>query len=129
MNHEHRQQFCMKCLNRQLDRKNGGWACKLSGKQPEFDETCPDFSQDEDAAKRLEVLENQEIEIALESETGGLHQAGIKNGVVAGFLFILGAIVWFVAGIVFLDRIFFYPIAMVIIGIGLIIKSDKKNKP
>jgi hypothetical protein len=42
---------------------------------------------------------------------------GINAGIGGGVLLMLGAVLWFVLGIILLDRIFFYPPIMFIIGI------------
>lgn len=51
-------------------------------------------------------------------------------GIVGGILMIIGAAVWFVGGIVWLNRIFFYPPILAILGIVAIVKGiiDKASK-
>ena len=46
MTREERLKFCKVCTNRKLDVKTG-LICSLTGKFADFDETCPNFSQDE----------------------------------------------------------------------------------
>jgi hypothetical protein len=62
-----------------------------------------------------------------ESTTGG---ASVTNnsssGPLTGILMIVGAIIWFVVGLS-LDRIFFYPPVLLILGIISIVKSSSSN--
>lgn len=46
MTREERLKFCKVCTNRKFDVKTG-LICSLTGKIADFDETCPNFSQDE----------------------------------------------------------------------------------
>jgi hypothetical protein len=60
-----------------------------------------------------------------QSEDGGIalggpferYQSVIDKGAVVGILMMVGAVVWFVCGIVYLDRIFFYPPVMFVLGV------------
>jgi hypothetical protein len=47
----------------------------------------------------------------------------INAEVATGFVMIVVAIAWFVAGLLWLHRIFFYPGVLVILGIGAIVKG------
>jgi hypothetical protein len=50
---------------------------------------------------------------------------GLINGgsIVSGILMMLGAVVWFVLGIVLIDRIFIYPPILFVFGIAAVIKG------
>jgi len=74
--------------------------------------------------KQRIVNEKEEIE----EESLGLSYLGIKNGVLAGQIAILGAILWLILGVIYLDRIFFYPFALIVIGIVAWNKGAKRRK-
>jgi hypothetical protein len=52
---------------------------------------------------------------------------GINAGIGGGALMMLGAVVWFVLGILLLDRIFIYPPIMFVIGIIAFFKGIADN--
>jgi hypothetical protein len=47
----------------------------------------------------------------------------INGEVASGFVMIIAAIAWFVGGLLWLNRIFFYPPVLLILGIAAIIKG------
>jgi hypothetical protein len=62
---------------------------------------------------------------AVKGESGGvfsMEKGMASSGIIVGILLMVGAAVWFVAGLAF-DRIFFYPPIMFIIGIVAVSKG------
>jgi hypothetical protein len=55
-----------------------------------------------------------------EERSSFLPHLAISPGIISGLLMMVGAVVWFVLGIVLIDRIFFYPPIMFVLGIGAV---------
>jgi len=119
--------FCQQCLLRKFNLKKG-IVCSLTGEHGAFDPTCPDYQEDEKEKKAIEKKEAEIQQQELEEETLGFSSVGIKDPTIAGFIALAIAAAWFVAGIIYLDRIFFYPIFLVVIGIWAIAKGQKRKK-
>lgn len=124
MNREDQVKFCKICQNRSFS-MDKGVICSLTNEPATFVDECPDFKLDDVAAQEELAREKKQAEVDLEEETGGLSSFGIKDGRTAGIFMIVGAIVWFFAGIMFLNRIFFYPFFLVIAGIAVWVKAKK----
>lgn len=58
----------------------------------------------------------------------GLSRIRIKDGIAAGIIAIIVAILWFIVGLLYLDRIFIYPAILVGLGIFTIVKGINKRK-
>lgn len=61
-----------------------------------------------------------------QAESGGVfapEKKMVNGGIIVGLLLMAGAVAWFVLGIMFLDRIFFYPPIMFILGIVSVCKG------
>jgi hypothetical protein len=53
----------------------------------------------------------------------GFERSASKAGMAAGILMMVGAVVWFVCGIVYMDRIFFYPPILFVVGLVALIRG------
>ena len=115
MNRTYQLSFCKKCQKR-LFTTQKGIVCSITNEYATFDDLCKDYVEDPIAKEEIEkkklLLKNQEIE----EESLGLSFLGVKNGIIAGQIAIFGAILWFILGIIYLNRIFFYPFILIIIG-------------
>lgn len=117
---------CQLCTNKQFNAQTG-IVCGLTNEKPTFESACEDYVKDEVAvAAKLRELEAYRAEEESD-DTFGLSKYGVNSSIVAGFLLIIGAVLWFVLGIILIDRIFFYPPIMAIFGIIAISKGIQKN--
>jgi hypothetical protein len=118
--------FCEQCTKRSFSPQKG-IICSLTDAQATFEGTCPDFERDQKAAEIVaqenEVRQNQKVY----DESLGMSAFGVKNGILAGIISIVGAFVWFFGGMIFLNRIFFYPIFLVGYGIYAIVKGTQSR--
>ena len=114
-------QYCKVCTNRKMSQK--GLICALTEEKATFEGTCPSFQIDEKEAQYRVAREKQ-----LEAEEyDSIEGQALKAGVFGGIAMIAVAVIWFVGGLM-VDRIFFYPIVLLIIGvIGLIRGIADKN--
>ena len=146
MDRAYRLSFCKKCTLRDFSPKQG-IICSLTNEPADFEESCDSFKEDAKEAKRLaKVAEDQRLAAieaksikvqeelikkdAQSSNTLGLSVIGIKSGVAAGIIAILGALVWFIIGLMS-GYIFFYPPLLFILGVFVLIKglvNKKKRK-
>ncbi|MFT5819488.1 MAG: hypothetical protein ACI8ZM_000712 [Crocinitomix sp.] len=116
--------ICQTCIKSKFDKKKG-LVCGLTNEHAAFHTTeCPDYEAEKKAIKRQEANERREI-IAKEEQKGIF--AG-NGGIIGGIALIILAIVWVTVGLVLMDRIFFYPIVLVIGGIITISKGVDKKK-
>ncbi len=127
MNRNYRLQFCKQCENQKFTSEKG-IVCSLTNEYAEFDETCKDYIEDPAEKERIENQKKQTEEYEIEEESLGLSFIGVKNGVIAGQIAIFGAILWLILGVLYLDRIFFYPFALIVIGIIAWNKGSKRQK-
>ncbi len=127
MNREDRLKYCKICTKR-LFISEKGIVCSLTNEHASFNKYCKEFKEDLILKSVLEKqrIENEKEEI--EEESLGLSSLGIKNGVLAGQIAIIGAILWLIIGVIYLDRIFFYPFALIAIGIVAWNKGTKRRK-
>jgi len=128
MTREERLEFCRTCTKKGFDPKKG-IVCSLTGDWATFNPTCPDYQRDEEAyAQRQEELARIHEE-ELSEGTLGMSKLGIKSKIGAGIVLMIGGIVWLVAGALYMDRIFFYPIFMIGGGVFVFFKGmSDKNK-
>jgi hypothetical protein len=61
-----------------------------------------------------------------ERSSGWFPAISVNRSIITGLLMMVGAVVWFVGGLA-IDRIFFYPPIMFILGIGAVIKGFTGN--
>lgn len=105
-----------------------GIICSLTNEQADFEKSCPDYLLDEAAKLEYESKIANRKEMAVEDESFGLSASfGVKNGVIAGQIAIALAIIWFIGGIFLLDRIFFYPPVLLVLGAIAWYKGDKRK--
>jgi hypothetical protein len=121
--------FCEKCTHRKPSLQ--GLLCGITGEKATFEESCPDFNLDEQENLNLE---KQRKDAAQGDYAGVEVEVGILNsGIIGGSLAILGSIVWFFGALIYMDRIFFYPPILLVIGIislirGIQAQNEKKKK-
>lgn len=123
MDTEKMQSFCKRCKNRKMGFDGKGWKCGITDAYPDFGETCPNFN--EDLEYEIEKIHRQAVLEAaeLDEATGGLSSIGITNGIVAGMIFLFGGIIWLVAGLYLMNRLFFYAPILSIIGLVMIVRN------
>lgn len=117
--------YCEKCKNRLFSPKKG-LVCNLTDEKPTFTDTCPQFEVDEKAEKKLELKEQAKAEY-VEAETYGMAGTALNGGIIGGIVMMVLAVVWFVAGLVMADRIFFYPPILLVLGIIGLVKGINKR--
>jgi hypothetical protein len=99
--------------------------CSLTEEHADFDTTCPDFEKDELAVVRIERMKQaQKEEDSLLPAALAIEGKPTSNKIIYGFLMIGGGLLWIIIGLFALERFFFYPVIMIIIGIGVIIKAS-----
>lgn len=115
---------CQVCEKSAFDKKKG-IICSLTGAHANYETAkCPDYVSDEKAIKRAEAATRRELDA--KEDNKGLWSKNI--GMTGGIVLISLALVWMVIGIVFLDRIFIYPLILVVAGILAISNGAKKKK-
>lgn len=117
-----RLRYCKVCLHRKMDIQTGIY-CGMTGQKPAFEEKCDSFSVDQNELQkeRARQLARQKHE---EKENGFFtpERKGMKKGVLGGLIMVLIAVAWFFGGLA-IDRIFFYPPVLLIIGVVAIVKG------
>lgn len=117
-----RLRYCKVCSNRKMDIQTGIY-CGITGQKPAFEGKCESFSVDQEELKKEKArqLARQQHE---EKEKGFFapEQKGMKKGVLGGLVMILIAVAWFFGGLA-VDRIFFYPPVLLIIGVVALVKG------
>ncbi|PHR46365.1 MAG: hypothetical protein COA32_10950 [Fluviicola sp.] len=126
MDRAYRLSYCKKCTLRDFSPKQG-IVCSLTNAPADFDESCESFKEDAKEAKSIKVQEELIKKDAQSSNTLGLSVIGIKSGVAAGIIAILGALVWFIIGLMS-GYIFFYPPLLFILGVIVLIKGLNNMK-
>lgn len=119
---EHQLTFCEICRNKTFSSKKG-IICQLTNEVAAFDHTCPEFDEDPTMKRKSELSnEAKRIEEIRES-TFGLSSFGIKNGTIAGVVYIILGVTSIVLTMVLLEVITLWSFVLVTIGIVLIVKS------
>jgi len=115
-------QYCRVCQKRKFS-ASIGVICSLTEAKPDFETKCPDYFLDQVEAQRILVQEQKLVESEVQ-ETGFFapEQKGMKKGIVGGVIMIAISLVWFFGGLA-VDRIFFYPPVLLIIGVIAIVKG------
>lgn len=127
MNRADHIEFCERCTKRDFSPKKG-IICSLTMEHATFINNCTDFREDIEEGN---LIDQKKIELAnqvVQQESIGLTALGISNGVTAGFVTMFAAIAWFGIGFFYMDRVFFYPPILFIIGIITAVKGLKKKK-
>ena len=115
--------ICQTCLKGRFNSKKG-LICSLTGEHAAFQtEECPDYEVQESAKRRQEAAERRKIE-EMEDRKGIFSG---KAGIIGGIIMIILGIAWIAVGLIFIDRFFFYPIALIIAGIISINKGVQKK--
>lgn len=115
-------QYCRVCEKRKFS-STIGIVCGLTSAKPAFEVKCNDFALDQ--AEAQSVLARERAATESEPASGGFfapEQKGMKKGIVGGVIMIAIALVWFFGGLA-VDRIFFYPPVLLIIGVIAIVKG------
>jgi len=117
-----RLRYCKVCSQRKMDIQTGIY-CGLTGQKPAFEGKCEKMivDQAELRKEKARLLARQQHEEKANSYFAP-ERKGMKKGVLGGFIMILIAVIWFFGGLA-IDRIFFYPPVLLIIGIVAIIKG------
>ncbi|MCZ4409481.1 hypothetical protein O3Q51_11720 [Cryomorphaceae bacterium 1068] len=124
---KHHLEYCAVCSNR-LFSPQRGIICSLTDDYAKFKDTCPDYAEDEVAKRERDEKRRLSEESEIENESLGLSAIGIRNGTVAGIIAIVAAILWLVLGVVYVERIFFYPFILAILGGAAIYHGQKRKK-
>ncbi|MFT6245530.1 MAG: hypothetical protein ACJA0U_002232 [Salibacteraceae bacterium] len=119
--------FCEVCNNKGFSPQSG-IICKLTNAPAAFETTCSDFNEDKiESGKLAEYRASREIEEGKAQPFD--FEKKIANGDMwKAMIAIFGSIVWFVVGYVFLDRIFYYPPILFIVGVVALIRGILKQK-
>lgn len=115
--------ICQTCSKSFFDRKKG-IICSLTNEHAAFEKDCTDYDGEEKAIKRQEANERRKKE-ELEEEAGIF---GGKAGIFGGIALVTLAVIVFVVGLAFMDRIFFYPIFLLVGGIISLSKGVSKRE-
>jgi hypothetical protein len=121
-----RLETCMHCMNKKFDPKRG-IVCNLTDAKPEWDHTCPEYERNEKQFIAHELNLKKQAEMQASDDTMGLSAVGIKNGILAGIIVIIGGIVWLVAGIYY-DLIFIYPFILIVFGVVILLRGILKQR-
>lgn len=129
--------ICQSCQKSSFDSKKGV-VCSLTNEHANFEGTCPDYSADEKSIKRAERVEKMYEEENISSvynQPSHNPSSTYKNsssktvwnkGFIGGLLMLIGGIVWIVVGLA-INRIFFYPIFLIIAGIVSMTKAGNQK--
>lgn len=125
MTREQRLEFCNKCTNRAFNPKSGV-TCKLTGALADFENSCESFQLDNQREKEIELKKHA---AAYDNSQGsGINARSIANGGMGGGIaFIAIGVAWLIGGL-FINRIFFYPIIMIVAGIIALVRGISKAR-
>lgn len=121
MNRTEQLKFCSTCVKRSFNPQKGV-VCSLTGEHADFENECVDYELDDKVLRAEMEKERRELEAALEDNSGGLFNLGIKNGIASGIVLLALGIGWLIGGL-FIDRIFFYPFVLIIAGFVALAKG------
>jgi hypothetical protein len=127
MDRASRLEFCEKCTKREFSPQKG-IICSLTKEQATFVGNCVEFHEDE---KEAQIQENKKVITQKEKELDdsfGLSRIGIKNGIIAGIIVIIAAVLWFILGLLYFDVVFFFPPVLLVFGVLTLINGIKKDK-
>ena len=113
-------QFCSVCKNRKISSEQDV-ICGLTDKPADFTDSCEQFDMDLDLVRKNQLKRNEKRKKKLKSDfTFGLRRIGIKNGIIAGFIWLIIGTIWLVIGLNY-RMIFWYPVLLIITGFLAII--------
>jgi hypothetical protein len=92
MDRAYRLSYCKKCALRDFSPKQG-IICSLTNEPIVFDQSCESFKEDAKEAESIKIQEDLIKKEAQKTSTLGLSAIGIKSGVLAGLIAIVGAII------------------------------------
>lgn len=128
---------CETCTHHKSDFKKG-IICSLSGEYANFETNCPSYEKDAQAVRHVERMQKHMQEespaFATDAKSNANDVKGVftteqkmlNSGMIGGILMIVGGVVWIVAGLA-VNRIFFYPIFLIIAGIIATVKGAAKK--
>jgi len=120
MTREEQLEFCKTCVNRTFSSKSG-IICKLTNEKATFTTTCSSYIADNKSI--AEAKHKQQFKNRISPDfTFGLEYIGIKSGIVAGFIVILGGIIWLIPGLLN-NLLNFRPLVVIILGVIAVIIS------
>jgi hypothetical protein len=121
--------FCEVCNNKGFSPQSG-IICKLTDAPAAFESTCSDYDENTIEAENLaNYRKSTELETGKRKFEPFDFEKKIANGDMwKAAIAIVGSIVWFVVGIAFLDRIFYYPPILFIVGVVALIRGILKQK-
>ena len=114
--------ICETCLKRKNNLKKG-LLCSLTNEYANFNTVCPDYAQD------AVIIQQQK-----DAASGGQAKVPVfetennlfKSGIWGGVAMLVGGVAWIVIGLA-VDRIFFYPIFLIIAGIVVVVRESAKK--
>ncbi|MGB0521641.1 MAG: hypothetical protein ACPGJS_01715 [Flammeovirgaceae bacterium] len=121
--------YCSVCHNRKMSQQ--GLICSITAAKATFQSACESF--DLDQAERVRRAQRDlEVERSSDGDFFEMGEKGFKAGVSGGIVMIVIAVVWFGGGLT-VDRIFFYPPVLFLIGLvalvkGLVDSNGKKHE-
>ena len=117
-----RLQYCRVCSKRKFS-LSIGIVCNMTDAKPAFEQKCEHFVLDQAEAQRVLTRERAAAESeGVQSGFFAPEKKGMKKGVLGGIIMIVIALAWFIGGLA-INRIFFYPPVLLIIGIVSVIKG------
>jgi hypothetical protein len=119
---------CLKCHRRKFNTKKGV-VCGLTDEWAEFDLACDNFLLDAKAEIQLIREKEDRLKDSAATDTMGLNQIGITNGILAGIIITSIAIVAMITGFVFgIFRI--YASFALVVGLVVLVKGilDRRKK-
>lgn len=115
--------ICETCLKRKNNLKKG-LICSLTNEYANFNTVCSEYAQD------AVIIQQQK-----DAAAGGQAKVPVfetesslmKSGFGGGIAMLIGGVIWIVLGYAFLNRIFYYPIFLIIAGIIVIVRESAKK--
>lgn len=125
---DHQLESCLKCQRRKFNSKKGV-VCGMTDEWADFDYTCDNFLLDAKAEIQLIREKEDRLKDTAATNTMGLNQVGITNGIIAGIIITSIAVIAMINGFVFGIFIIYASFALVI-GIIVLVKGilDRKKK-
>ena len=127
MTREEHLKYCSVCAKRKLD-KSRGLLCSLTNEFADFQATCSHYEMD---AKAMEIRTKEERQKAakkLQDDTLGLSKYGVKNVSIAAGIVMTFAVLWLLIGVLYVNRVFIWPIILFIIALIALIRDVTKEK-
>jgi len=113
--------YCTTCTKREFN-KTKGVVCSLTNEWADFNSICKDYKFDvylEQFEKRREA--EKSIRYA-EDNLFGLAKFGLTKTILSGVVITIAGLIWLTAGLK-VGLIFYYPVALIISGLVILIKG------